>query len=349
MKTVSIKSRTIGEEYPCVIAAEIGINHNGDLILAKKMIDAAKRAGVDAVKFQNYHTEDFIYDRSLTYTYESQGLSVTESLYDMFKRYELTRGQLAELKEFCDKAGVIFFSTPTSPEGVADLISINSPLLKNGSDHLLNLPLIEVMGRSDIPTILSTGMATLAEIDDAVLAFRNTGGRDLILLHCVSSYPTPAKDVHLRKIPIMAQIFNCPIGFSDHTCGVVASIGAVAMGACFIEKHFTLDKNLPGPDHRLSADPEEMKKLVESIRTIEQNLGKSEIGPTDSEMANRRDCRLSCAAAKNLKTGHKLDEDDIAIYRPGTGIPPKSRDLLIGRVLKCDIKKGHIFQLEDFS
>jgi sialic acid synthase SpsE len=205
------------------------------------------------------------------------------------------------------------------------------------------------MARTGIPTILSTGMATLSEIDDAVRTFRRAGGKDLILLQCTSSYPTPEEEVHLHKIPALAAVFDCPVGLSDHTWGIVAAIGAVTLGACFIEKHFTLDKKLRGPDHRFSADPKELKELVSAVRTLEKNLGSSAVGPTESEKSGRRDFRLSCVAAGNFPAGHALWKPDILFCRPGTGLPPKAYVWLLGRKLARDVEKGHIFVPEDFS
>lgn len=348
MKTIRIGNRLVGDGEPCFIVAEVGVNHNGNINLAHRLIDAAADAGADAVKFQNYCTEDFLVDCSLTYEYSSQGEIVRESQYDMFKRYELSQKALAELCEHCAKRNIVFFSTPTSEKGVDDLVRMGVPLLKNGSDYLVHLPLIRAMARSGVPTVISTGMATLAEIDDAVLAFREAAGKDLILLVCTSMYPTPPENVHLRRIHAMAAAFGCPIGFSDHTQGIVAAVGAIAFGACMIEKHFTLDKNLPGPDHLFSADPPEFKIMVESIRTMEKCHGESIIGPKQSEIASRRDFRLSCVAANNMPAGYCLCELDIVFRRPGTGLPPKVVNWLVGRRLTRDIKAGHVFVQEDF-
>ena len=345
---VRIGDRWVGGGQPCLLAAEIGINHNGDLDLAHRLIDAAADAGADAVKFQNYRTEDFISDNSLTYEYVSQGQTVVESQYAMFKRCELAPAALAELCQHADRRGVVFFSTPTSEEGIADLVRVGAPLLKNGSDYLVHLPLIRAMARTGLPTVISTGMATLAEIDDAVRAFREAGGRGLILLHCTSSYPTPAEDVHLRKAPALAAAFGCPAGLSDHTEGIVAAVGSVALGACLIEKHFTLDRNLPGPDHRFSADPAEFRSLAAAVRTIERSLGESAVGPTPSEQLGRRDYRLSCVAAQDLPLNHRLTEADIAFRRPGTGLPPRGSAWLRGRRLTRAVGTGHVFQPEDF-
>ncbi len=348
MKQVRVGGRTVGPGSPAFIAAEIGINHNGDMALARRMIDAAAAAGADAVKFQNYRTEDFVTDRSLTYQYENGGRVVRESQYDMFKRYELRRESLRELSEHCRARGVIFFSTPSSEDGIADLQAVAAPLLKNGSDYLTNLPLIRAMARTGLPTVLSTGMATVDEIEDAVEAFRGAGNQQLIVLHCTSTYPAPDEDVNLRKIPALAAAFGALVGLSDHSYGTTAAIGAVAIGACFIEKHFTLDKALPGPDHRFSSDPAEFAQLVQGVRAIERQLGNDRIGPAPSEIEGRTGFRLSCVAARDLAAGHVLQQSDIAFRRPGTGLPPKSIDQIVGRKLAAPVTSGHVFGKADF-
>ncbi len=348
METIKIGSRKIGPGQPCFLVAEIGINHNGDMDLARKLIDAAVEAGADSVKFQNYRTEEFISDRTLTYEYISQGETIVESQYDMFKRYELTKSNLQELKSYCDSVGTIFHSTPMGKEGIQDLVEIETPILKNGSDCLTHLYLIRAMGNTQLPTVISTGMATLSEIDEAVRTFYATGNTQLILLHCTSSYPTPFEDTHLRKIASMQSVFDCPVGFSDHTPGIYAAIGSIAFGACWIEKHFTLDHNLPGPDHRFSVDPSEFQSLTAGIRAIEKCLGNARIQPTSGEEIGRRDYRLSCVAKYSLDKDHQISEKDIGFCRPGYGIPPHHSYLLLGRTLKHQVEKGDIFKPEDF-
>lgn len=347
---LNIGQRPVGEGAPCYVVAEIGINHNGDMDLARQMILAAKEAGAGAVKFQSYRTEDFLSDRSLTHRYMSQGREIEESQYDMFKRCELDREHLAGLVTYCGELGIDFHSTPTSEEGVADLVSLGAPVLKNGSDYLTHLPLIRSMGRTGLPTVLSTGMATLAEIDEAARAFRGTGNQSLLLLACTSRYPTPASDVHLRRIPAMASAFRCPVGFSDHTEGTAAALGAVALGACWIEKHFTLNRNLPGPDHRFSSDPTEFAALARAIRYVEEALGESRIEPTAGEAASRADFRLSCVAARPLPQGHRVEPEEVAFRRPGTGIrPADAQTLVIGRRLTLDLLSGQAFRPEHFA
>jgi N,N'-diacetyllegionaminate synthase len=336
-------------EKPVFIVAEVGINHNGDMGIARDSIIAAAEAGADSVKFQNYKTEDFITNRNLIFEYKSQGRAVKEPQYDMFKRCELTRDQLGYLKEQCDLAGVLFHSTPTSLEGIEDLRAIGCQHLKNGSDYLTNLRLVRAMGETGLKTVLSTGMATLSEIDDAVRAFRETGNEDLMLLHCTSSYPTPAEDVNLTRISTLRGAFDVEVGFSDHTNGTTAAIGATILGARWIEKHFTLSKDLPGPDHWFSMDVPELRQLVASVREAEKMLGSSAVGPTPSESLGRREFRLSCVAERDIVKGESIKSSDIAFQRPGDGIAPIHEGMLVGLKLARDIKKGQKFEKGHFD
>ena len=335
-------------ETVCVVA-EIGINHNGDINLAKESIDAAAHAGAHAVKFQNYKTEDFVTADDLPLTYKSKGEMVTESQYALFKRCELSRDNLIELSDFAASRNVMFQSTPTSLEGIEHLKMVRSPVLKNGSDFLTNHRIIKAMGESGLPTVLSTGMATLAEIDEAVRTFTSTGNTELLLLHCTSSYPTPADEVNLARLDSLRAAFTRPVGFSDHTIGSTAAIGAVVKGAIWIEKHFTLDHNLPGPDHWFSMVPDDLARLVRDITSAEAMVGSSAIGPTNSEMQGREQFRLSCVAARLLPSGRKLTSEDIAFKRPGTGIPPVHEKMLVGRTVTRQFSEGERFDLEFLS
>jgi N-acetylneuraminate synthase/N,N'-diacetyllegionaminate synthase len=265
----------------------------------------------------------------------------------MFKRCELDLSSLIGLKRHCEERGVIFFSTPISEAGLADLLRVGVPMLKNGSDCLGHLPLLRAMARSGLPTIISTGMATEPEIRDAVQAFREAGGSDLILLHCTSAYPTPPQDVNLRKIAALREKFRCPVGLSDHTEGTVAALGAVALGACMVEKHFTIDKNMAGPDHRFSADHAEFRELVQSVRLLERQLGSAELGPAESERDGRLQYKLSCMAARDLPCGHRVAAEDIVFRRPGTGLPPRDAQRLVGKELKRGVSSGDFLRVED--
>jgi N,N'-diacetyllegionaminate synthase len=337
MKNIHVGERAVGDGQACLIIAEIGINHNGDMGLARETIIAAAAAGADAVKFQNYRTEDFVTDKSLIYEYENQNKTIRETQYDMFKRCELSKDDLKILKEQCDTSGIIFHSTPSGEQGIADLLGVGAPVLKNGSDYLTHLPMIRAMGSTGLPTVLSTGMATLAEIDEAVCAFRDAGNEQLILLECTSSYPTAPEEVHLRRMPALGEAFDCLVGFSDHTAGTTASIAAVVLGACWIEKHFTLNRELPGPDHYFSSDPAEFERLVKAVHEAQSVLGNSKTYLKESERFGRDNFRLSCVTADALSEGHALCESDIAYQRPGTGVRPADAHLLLGRKLKCNM------------
>lgn len=343
--TLTIGDRKIGRGHPAYIVAEIGINHNGDISLAKRTIDAAVKAGVNAVKFQNYQTEDFVLTRTETHTYISQGKTVTEPQYDMFKRYELGTMELGEIAAYCAKVGIDFHSTPTNEEGVAELQRLGVGVMKNGSDYLSHLPLIEAMARTGLPTVLSTGMATEEDIEEAVSTYRDAGGRAFILLHCVSQYPTPVAELNLRRIGVLRERFGCPVGLSDHSEGPQAAALAVALGACWIEKHFTLDRSLPGPDHAFSSNPVEMSALVRGVREAETALGSGQLDVlSPREKKNRKTFRLSCAAARDMDKGEVLGRGDIAFFRPGTGLPPGRWDRLVGRALKHPVKRGQLLK-----
>jgi len=332
-----------------LLIAEIGINHNGDMVLAEKMVQAAADAGADAVKFQNYRTEDFLSNHSLTHTYKSQGREITESQFQLFKRCELSRADLAHLNKCCDTAGVEFFSTPTSNEGIEDLRQVGASWLKNGSDYLGHLPLIREMARSGIPTILSTGMAIEEEITEAVVAFREAGGRDLVLLACTSSYPTQPDNLHLRRITTLAQKYACPAGFSDHSAGWEAAVAAVCVGACMVEKHFTTDRDLPGPDQWFSSTPKEFAELARRVREAEKMLGCGDLQPTSAEAQARENFRLSCTAARDLPEGTVLRVEDISFRRPATGLPPGKIESLLGHSLVAEVRRGETFQLSHIA
>lgn len=346
-RLVEIQGRPVGEGAPAYIVAEIGINHNGDMDLAARTIAAAARAGVDAVKFQNYQVIDFVRDRSLTHSWTEGGRAITESQVDLFTRCELREDQLSWLQAVCAEQGVSFHSTPTGALGLSELQRLGVPVLKNGSDFLGHLDFIEAMGKTGLPTVLSTGMATLSDIARAAEAFRSTGNTQLILLHCVSSYPAPLESCNLRRIVSMREVFGCPVGFSDHTAGLTAALAATALGACWIEKHFTLDQALPGPDHAFSSDEAEMRALVEGVRGVERALGDGAMGATVTEAGSRRAYRLSCAAARALPAGHSLQRSDLMLLRPGHGISPEHLPLLVGRTLLRALADGELVQLED--
>lgn len=342
------KNRFIGDNEPCFIIAEAGINHNGDINIAKKMVDEAKKCGVDAIKFQTFKAEEFISDINELFTYKSEGNDVTESMFEMFKRYELTKEEWIELAEYCMKSDIVFFSTPQNPSDLDFLMSIvDLPVIKIGADDLTNLELISYYASKGKPMIISAGMAYISEIEDAVEAIRNEKNNNLIILHCVSSYPADAEEVNLKKMNTIKQAFEVITGFSDHTIGTIASVGAVTLGAKVIEKHFTLNKSMPGPDHWFSSDIEEINKLVKDIRYIEKAFGNSQVKPTLKELENRKIGRRSIIAACFIKKGEMINRDDLSFKRPGTGIPPKYINFIVNKISKRDIEKDEIFRLED--
>lgn len=340
----------IGENEPCFIIAEAGINHNGDINIAKKMIDVAKECGVDAIKFQTFKAEEFISDKNETYTYNSQGKEVTESMYEMFKRYEFTKEQWIEIADYCKQQNIIFFSTPQNPSDLDFLMSIvDLPVIKVGADDLTNIDLMSYYASKGKPMIISAGMAYISEIEDAVDAIRKEANSDLIVLHCISSYPAESEEVNLKKMNTIKQAFEVITGFSDHTIGTTASVGAVALGAKVIEKHFTLDKNMAGPDHWFSSDVEEIKKLVNDIRYIEKALGSSQVRPTKREIENRKAFRRSIVAATDIKEGDIIDLNMLTVKRPGDGLLPKFNKYVIGKAAKINIRKNEIITFDKLT
>ncbi|HEY0234805.1 MAG TPA: N-acetylneuraminate synthase family protein [Afipia sp.] len=314
--------------------------------MGEQIIKAAASTGANAVKFQNYRTEDFLSDKTLTYRYVVDGHSKEQSQFDLFKQCEMSYEDLVAYRKTAEYFGLDFISTPTSMRGVDDLVSIDAAAIKNGSDFLGNLPLLKHMANSGLPTIVSTGMATAEEIDEAVGCFP---GQKPILLHCISMYPAPMSELNLLKIPTLASATGCLTGYSDHSLGSQSAALATALGACVIEKHFTLDHALPGPDHSMSTTPQEMAELVRSIREAEMALGSSQLAPAAGEAHSRDQYRLSCVADRNLSAGTVVAENDIVYHRPGGGIKPAEAGSLVGRKLGHAVDRGHLFKWSDFQ
>ena len=337
------------KDASCLIIAEIGLNHNGNFDIARKSVIEAAKAGCNAVKFQNFKTSDFIQDRSQLFTYISQGKKITEPFYDLCARNEFKREWLGPIKKLCDENQLEFLSTPTSTDGIYDLQSVNSKYVKNGSDYLTHIPLIKAMAKSGMKIILSTGMADQADIDAAISALGDAWPDRTTLLHCTSAYPTPDEDVNLNKMTALSEKYGVPVGFSDHTEGYLAAVQAVTLGATIIEKHFTLDHELPGPDHWFSCDPQEMTELVRQVRLAETRLGKPEIKPAEIEYTTRDDYRIGVITVANLPSNHVLLEEDYAFKKPCKGILPKDIKKYVGRKLKKDILCGEPLNSEDFD
>lgn len=349
--SINIGKKVIEKNGAPFIIAEAGINHNGDLDLAKKMVLVAKNAECDAIKFQTFKAEEFCSDPTILFTYKSQGSEVTESMLEMFKKHEFTKKQWAELKKLCDDENIIFMSTPQNISDLDMLIDIGVEAIKVGSDDFTNIPLIKNYNSRGLPLILSCGMADLAEIYttlNAINAIEDTN-RNIVLCLCTSQYPTPPEDINLRKLITLEHAFPHVIkGFSDHSVGPLASSLAVTYGAAVFEKHFTLDNNLPGPDHWFSENPSTLKNWVKNIRTAYKMLGSPLISPTKKEIEMRSLARRSVVALQNINQGDKLTESNIGLRRPGDGLPPIFIDEIIGKIAKNDINKHAKISLGDF-
>lgn len=350
MNTVNINGRIIGNGNKPFIIAEAGINHNGNLDLAREMVMAAKEAGVDAVKFQTFYTKDFIQDKTLMYTYQSQGKEVTEPMIDMFERSEFTREQWKILKEFCDTEKILFLSTPGNVSDLEFLLSIDVKAVKVGSDDFVNIPLIRRYASEDVPLLLSCGMATEDEIDLTLKAAGIFNGKELCLFLCTSQYPTPPEDVNILKLNTLKKKYpDLVVGLSDHTRGSTAAIMAVACGACIFEKHFTMNNHLPGPDHWFSETPEGLKKWVSDIWEAYSMLGSEVLQPTMAEMKIRSEYHRSITTVCNINIGEVFTENNLCMKRPGDGLPASKWDEIIGKRAKRQIKGNVQLAIEDIE
>jgi sialic acid synthase SpsE len=332
LSAISVGQRRIGEGAPVFVIAEIGYNFN-TLEEAKSSIDAAARCGVDAVKFQTFRAET-IASRGTHFPAEAG----SQDQFEEFKTYELSEDAHRTLFDHARKRKVLPFSTPSYFDDVELLDRVGCELYKIGSDDLTNLPFHAFVARRGKPVIFSTGMGDLGEVDQTLRVYRAAGNRDVALLHCLSNYPIKETAfINLRAIPALRTALGAPVGFSDHTTGVAAALGAVALGACILEKHFTLDKALPAPDASFSADPPEMAALVRSVRELESALGDGVKTHAPTEESMRRDTRKSVIAKADLKKGDVLSPDKWIVKRPGTGVAPALAPLLAGRRLKRNV------------
>ena len=331
IREIHFENRSIGEGHPCFVIAELGVNHNGDLQIAKEMISAARECGVDAVKIQSFRADDFVTDAELLYEYKSQGRIVHESQHVMFKRLELRVEWHQHLFNYAKKEGVILFSTPASSFFVDLLDDLGCPLFKMGSDDLTNIDLIKTIASKGKPIIISTGMASVEDVGEAVEAIHSTGNDSYAILQCSSMYPANFEYVNLNVMHTYMEMFDGVVGYSDHTQGSLAVLSAVAMGAKIIEKHFTLDRSMAGPDHWFSSDPNELKFLMEGIRDVEKLQGSNEKKVTKAERQNYIDCHRSVFADRDICKGEVITGDMLALKRPFTGIKPKDMDKIIGK------------------
>ena len=344
---VTIGGRTIGAGARCFVIAEAGVNHNGDLGLAKQLVDAAADAGADAVKFQTFRAETVVAADAPKAGYQLRTTDADESQREMLRRLELGEGAFRELKAHAERRGIVFLSTPFDRESVDLLDRLEVAAFKVASPDVTNLSLLGDIGRQRRPVLLSTGLADLAEVEAAVAALRSAGSADVVVLHCVSEYPAAAADANLNAMATLAERLGVPVGFSDHTEGTDVALAAVALGAAVLEKHLSLDRSLPGPDQRASLEPAELAALVRSIRRVEAALGDGIKRPAEGERANAAVLRRSLAAARDLAAGTLLDESMLVALRPGTGISPNRMSEVIGRPLRRDVRSGALLRDAD--
>lgn len=312
------------------IIAEAGVNHNGQLDLALKLCDAAKEAGVDAVKFQTWKTENIVTAQARQAAYQTENTGVEESQFDMLKKLELSYDHFRYIQEYCKKIGIEFLSTPDEEESLAFLVSLGLPFIKVGSGEVTNILYLRKIASYGKPVILSTGMSTLAQVATAYDNLLASGAPKVSLLHCTTNYPCPYDEVNLRAMLTLKEAFKCQVGYSDHTMGTEIPVAAVAMGAEIIEKHFTLDRTMEGPDHKASLEPAELKLMVEQIRHIEAGLGDGIKRPNKSEAENAKVVQKSILAKRPIKQGETLTEDMLVAKRAGEGISAKYWDMVVG-------------------
>ena len=326
------------------IIAEAGVNHNGDVNLAYKLVDIAKDAGVDAIKFQTFKTEKVISKYTDMANYQKKNLSSNESQYEMVKKLELSYKEFKKLKDYCDEIKIMFLSTPDEEYSLNFLVDeLDIPFIKIGSGEVTNLPYLKKIAAKNKPIIMSTGMANLGEVEEAINIVRSVNSKVKIsLLHCTTNYPTPYEEVNLKAMQTLAAAFKLPVGCSDHTLGIEVPVAAVAMGAKIIEKHFTLDKKLSGPDHKASLEPGELKEMVKAIRNIEKALGDGIKKPNKSEIEIMKVVRKSIVASKSIKKGETFTKTNITVKRPGTGISPMRWNEVIGQKADRDYKDDEL-------
>lgn len=328
----------------CIIA-EAGVNHNGDITTAKKMVDVAKKAGVDYIKFQTFVPEKIVSRYAEKAEYQKKTTDVAESQLDMLRKLSLSENEFVSLKAYCDDVGIGFISTPFDLESIEFLEKLDMDFWKIPSGEITNLPYLEKIAGTGRKVILSTGMSDIQEIKEAVKVLEDNGTMEIVLLHCNTQYPTPFEDVNLSAMSTIAKETGKVVGYSDHTKGIEVPIAAVAMGATVIEKHFTLDKNMEGPDHKASLEPEELTQMVRAIRHIEKAVGTGKKEPTASEKGNINIVRKSIVAACKISKGDILSEDNLTTKRPGNGISPFKWHEIIGRKAIRDFTEDELIEI----
>jgi N-acetylneuraminate synthase/N,N'-diacetyllegionaminate synthase len=345
MEQIKIAGRMVGLGAPCFVVAEAGVNHNGNFRLAKKMVEAAKRAGADAIKFQIFCADRVVAKGAKKAMYQKKSTG-KGSQYEMLKKLELTEGEFRKLAAHAKRKNIIFLASAFDERSVDFLNGLNVPAFKIPSGEITNFPLLRRVAKKRKPVLLSTGMSTLDEVAGALSTLRAGGAREIALLHCVSDYPAKIKDVNLRAIETLKRKFWLPVGLSDHTLGTMVPIAAVALGAVVIEKHFTLDRKLPGPDHKASLEPDELRKMVTRIREVEKALGNGIKMPTKTEEIIKKAVRRSIVARVYIPKGTVIVGGMLDLKRPGTGLEPKYLKKVVGKRAKKDIKVDELITFE---
>lgn len=328
-----------------LIIAEAGVNHNGSLELAKKLALTAKNCGADIVKFQTAKLDSLVSKYAEMADYQKENIGRDMSQRDMLKKLLLSYDEFAELAAYCKEIGVYFLSTPFDLESIAFLKKLGCSIWKIPSGEITNYPYLVEIARTGKDVILSTGMSSLQEVDEALAVLQGNGAGGITLLHCTTNYPTPMEDVNLKAMLTLKDTFNCPVGYSDHTRGIEVPIAAVALGAEVIEKHFTLDRSMEGPDHKASLEPDELEAMVRAVRNIEKALGDGTKAPSESEKANIAVARKSIIAAADIKAGDILTEENLTTKRPGTGISPMRWNEVLGSRAVRDFEEDELIEI----
>ena len=343
---ILIAQKVVGPGSNVFVIAEIGINHNGNVNQALKMIDEAAESGADAVKFQSFRVDKLLIPSQNRY---AQQMGSMESAYQMLRRCELSWEDQEKLKKHAEEKKVLFLSTPFDEETVDFLDSLGVPAFKIASSDITHVPLLRHVAKKGKPIFMSTGMSFLSEVGDALQVLRSSGAKEVLLMHCVSAYPTPPQNMNLRSLETLQSHFELPVGLSDHSEGILLPLIAVALGAVVIEKHFTLDKNAPGADHKCSMDPEDLKQLVKALRDVEASLGDGRKRPSDIEEEGRLLGRRSIVAAVDIRAHEKIAPWMLTCKRPGSGLEPRYKEQIVGMAARRNISKNTILQWEDLA
>lgn len=347
IQAVSVDRYKVGNGSPCLVVAEAGVNHNGEVSTGLRLIDAAVQAGADAVKFQSFISEELVTPQAEKAGYQTLTTRSAGRQLEMLKALELQPEEHQRLKEHCDEAGILYLCTPYERYSVDMIDCLGPAAFKIASTDTTNIPLLRYIAAKNRPVILSTGMCSLGEVEMAVNTLKQSGLEDkIILLQCTSEYPAPMNDINLRAMATMECAFHCPVGFSDHTEGIGASPWAVSLGACMVEKHFTLDRAQAGPDHRASIEPEQLRRLVTTVRDVESALGNGMKTIMPSEAGNKSKMQKSLVASRHILRGERITEKDITCKRPGSGLPPAWIDKILHKTAVCDIAENTLIPMD---